>query len=147
MYSATPDGATRTVSQAQGQTRSCVTLRHKRSTKAGAADHLSRKDGRPDDAFPTVLPPDQVWPWVEYLLSSRWNDATAAGFCLSHVCKITGDRKRDFSEEQLERVRQRLLKEKQTNAVGVLDGTHEDLGTESDASALLGEALPVGIRL
>lgn len=98
-------------------------------------------------ALPTVLPPDQVWPWVEYLLSSRWNDATAAGFCLSHVCKITGDRKRDFSEEQLERVRQRLIKEKQNNAVGVLDGTHEDLGTESDASALLGEALPVGIRL
>jgi molecular chaperone DnaK (HSP70) len=94
-----------------------------------------------------VIPPDQAWPLVEYLLSSRWQDSAAAGFCLSRVCKITGDRKRDFSEEQLQRVRNRLTKEKLTAALQALELSEASDEASGDALALIGEALPVGIRL
>ena len=56
----------------------------------------------------------------------------------------TDDIKRDFSEEHMDRVRNRLIKEGLQHHVASLDG---EAGAEQQTATLLGEALPVGIRL
>ena len=68
-----------------------------------------------------------------------------AGFALAQMTRFTGDRKRDFDEEKRQRVRNRLLKEGLEDAVKLLDGL--EVSGSASAVALLGEALPVGIRL
>lgn len=92
-----------------------------------------------------VLPPEVVWPWIEFMLSTKWPDKNMAGFALAQMARLTGDRKRDFEEEKRIRVRNRLAKEGLEDAVRLIDG--EEPSSGSQAVALLGEALPVGIRL
>ena len=92
-----------------------------------------------------VLPPEVVWPWIELMLSAKWSDKNMAGFALAQMARSTGDRKRDFEEEKRQRIRNRLAKEGLDEAVKVLDGQETSSGAQ--AVALLGEALPVGIRL
>lgn len=91
-----------------------------------------------------VVPPDAVWPWIDKILSSKWSEKEMVGWTLATMMRVTDDRKRDFSPEQLDRVRQRLLKENLHQAVTRLDGGGE---AEQEAAALLGESLPVGLRL
>ena len=92
-----------------------------------------------------VLPPEVVWPWIELMLSSKWSDKAMAGFALAQMACVTGDRRRDLEDEKRLRIRNRLSKEGLEEAVKVLDGDQTRAGAQ--AVALLGEALPVGIRL
>ena len=66
------------------------------------------------------------------------------GWALATMARKTDDLKRDFSEEQIERVRNRLLRENLQTAADRLEGHGE---AQQEAAALLGEALPVGLRL
>ena len=91
-----------------------------------------------------VVPPDQVWPWIEKILSSKWGEKETVGWALATMVRKTDDLKRDFSEEQVERVRNRLLREGLATAAERLDGHSE---VQQEAAALLGEALPVGLRI
>ncbi|MBT9583403.1 hypothetical protein IV102_08635 [bacterium] len=91
-----------------------------------------------------VVPPDQVWPWIEKILSSKWVEKETVGWALATMARKTDDLKRDFSEEQIERVRNRLLRENLQTAADRLEGHGE---AQQEAAALLGEALPVGLRL
>ncbi|MBS2034122.1 Hsp70 family protein [bacterium] len=91
-----------------------------------------------------VVPPDAVWPWVSKILDSKWVEKETIGWALATMMRKTDDIKRDFSEEQMDRVRNRLIKEGQQAHLASLDG---ETGGQQEAAALLGEALPVGIRL
>jgi len=91
-----------------------------------------------------VLPPAAVWPWVEKILSAKWQERDTAGWALATIMQRTDDLKRDFSEEQFQRVRERLLRENLTKAVAQMEGGE---GSQTDAAALLGEALPLGLRI
>jgi molecular chaperone DnaK (HSP70) len=91
-----------------------------------------------------VVPPDLVWPWIEKILSAKWTEKDTVGWALATMMRTTDDLKRDFAPEQIERVKNRLLKENMTKAVQQLEGQGE---AEQEAATLLGEALPVGLRL
>jgi molecular chaperone DnaK (HSP70) len=92
-----------------------------------------------------VLPPDVVWPWAERIMAAKWGDKQMAGLALAQMCRVTGDRLRDFPEEQVARVKNRLLRENQHDAVNLLEGA--EARDNQTAAAMLGEALPVGLRL
>lgn len=91
-----------------------------------------------------VVPPAQVWPWIEKILSSKWQEKETAGWALATMGRRTDDLKRDFSEEQFEKLRSRLIKENLNSALAQLEGHGE---SQQEAATLLGESLPVGLRL
>ena len=93
-----------------------------------------------------VVPPDRVWPWVERILSHRWgsHEKDTLGWALATMVRPTDDLRRDFTPEQVEKVRNRLTKEGLPAALSQLEGAAEG---RQEAAALLGEALPVGLRL
>lgn len=91
-----------------------------------------------------VVPPAQVWPWIDKILSSKWQEKEMAGWALATMARRTDDLKRDFPEDQFERIKGRLVKENLHAAVSQLEGQAE---SEQQAATLLGESLPVGLRL
>jgi molecular chaperone DnaK (HSP70) len=91
-----------------------------------------------------VVPPAAAWPWVEKILSSKWTDKDTIGWALPAIVRVCDDLKRDFSEEQVEKVRSRLIREGLHEAAARLTSGPE---SQQEAATLLGESLPVGLRL
>ena len=93
-----------------------------------------------------VVPPDDVMPWLEALLTLDWKKFEAAGFAASQIARVTDDRSRDLPAPVRERLVARLT------AVGA-PTTWRDLlqhRVELDramAGRLAGESLPPGLRL
>lgn len=92
-----------------------------------------------------ALPPDVVAPWVTTMLTTKWADKNLAGLALAQMARQTGDRKRDLPEDLHKRVEQRLEKEGLKAFLPTLRGEMEE--RSGQAAMLLGEALPVGLRL
>lgn len=92
-----------------------------------------------------VLDPELVTPWVEDFLTSRWRDSRAVGFALAEITRFTGDRRLDLAEETREAVARRLRAEDLPEAARMVE---EIVEVEAeDKARLLGESLPVGLRL
>jgi len=92
-----------------------------------------------------VLPPELVEPWVRDFLAARWRDVRAAGFALAEICRLTGDRRLDLSEEVRSAAAGRLRAEGLPEAARTVEQTVE---VESeDKARLLGDSLPLGLRL
>lgn len=92
-----------------------------------------------------VLSPEVVEPWVALFLSQRWKDARAAGFALAEIARRTGDRRLDLSEEVRRAAAARLRTESLVEAARTVEEIVEV--DAEDKARLLGEALPVGLRL
>ena len=74
------------------------------------------------------------------ILDCKWSEKETVGWALATMMRKTDDIKRDFPEEQMERVRNRLVKEGLQAHVASLDG---EVGTQQQTATLPGEALPV----
>ncbi|MGI5844847.1 MAG: Hsp70 family protein [Candidatus Xenobium sp.] len=92
-----------------------------------------------------VLDPEFVTPWVEDFLATRWRDPRSVGFALAEITRFTGDRRLDLSEERRLAVASRLRAESLPEAARMVE---EIVEVEAeDKARLLGESLPVGLRL
>lgn len=84
--------------------------------------------------------------WLERLLQKKWESVATAPHAAVQLARVTGDRARDVSEKTRAEVAKRLLssnaKEAWVKAVREL----VDVG-EEERVAILGEGLPIGLRL
>lgn len=93
-----------------------------------------------------VVEPAVVEGWVDRMLASSWQSKRLACLALVETVRITGDRGRDVDPALVDRVSERLVKAGQAERFeAVLRG--EALEQQEDRAALLGDALPVGLRL
>ena len=92
-----------------------------------------------------VLPPEVVEPWVRDLLEARWRDPRAAGFALAELARRTGDRRLDLAEDLRVLAAGRLRSEGLPEAARTVEEIVEV--DAEDKARLLGETLPVGLRL
>lgn len=97
-------------------------------------------------ALNQVLDPELVAGWVEKMLGYQWSAGQLAGLALAKIARVTGDRRRDLPGEQIEQLAQRFKKEMFDQRItAILKGQEEEKA--DDQAALLGDALPVGLRL
>jgi hypothetical protein len=93
-----------------------------------------------------VVPARSVDRWMDHLLRERWEQMPSAPRAAVAMCRVTGDRARDVSEETRKRVAKRLDK------LGVPEAmvrpVRERVAIDDrDRAEFYGEDLPVGLRL
>lgn len=92
-----------------------------------------------------VIPPDEAADAAEKLLSCKWPDPRPAAFALGDICRFTGERSLDMPEELRNSAAQRLTKEGYPElAKTVLEVIEQE---DEDKARLLGDTLPIGLRL
>lgn len=93
-----------------------------------------------------VVAPADAWKWIEKLLKGTWNDPKAVINALVIMGRKTGDRIRDLSDEQLEKVitHARDLGAGKKALKPLLEVVPISAG---DEKVIFGEALPTGIVL
>ncbi len=93
-----------------------------------------------------VIPPKVAEAWLERLLKQKWESVPTAPHAAVQLARVTGDRARDVSSKLRDEVSKRLAaagaKEAWVRAVREL----VDVG-EEERVAILGEGLPIGLRL
>lgn len=93
-----------------------------------------------------VIPPDEVASWTETILSKPWRNPKPVIMALSHLCRLTGDRKRDLESRALGPAREWLRASGAAeNHVKMLEDVvpmarHEE-------SIIFGDSLPPGILM
>lgn len=93
-----------------------------------------------------VLPPAVVVPWIEeFLALTSWHSPRVIGYGLTELARFTGERDLDVPEELRERVAARLLREGLTESARAV--SEVVAMEEEDLSHLLGDTLPLGLRL
>jgi molecular chaperone DnaK (HSP70) len=93
-----------------------------------------------------VVSPSTAERWIDHLLREKWDAIPTAAEAAVRLARVTGDRARDVSERARREVERRLTatgaKPEQVRVVRELVAVEE-----SERVALLGEGLPVGLRL
>jgi hypothetical protein len=93
-----------------------------------------------------VVPPKVAEVWLDRLLKQKWESVATAPHAAVQLARVTGDRARDVSAVLRTEVAKRLVavnaKEAWVRAVREL----VDVG-EEERVAILGEGLPIGLRL
>ena len=93
-----------------------------------------------------VVPAKTAELWLERLLKLKWESVATAPHAAVQLARVTGDRARDVSEKARAEVAKKLVavnaKESWVRAVREL----VDVG-EEERVAILGEGLPIGLRL
>lgn len=84
--------------------------------------------------------------WMDHLLREKWEAISSAPRAAVSMCRLTGDRERDVSEETRQRVAKRLreLELDEERIRPVLELVALD---DADRAAFYGEDLPVGLQL
>jgi molecular chaperone DnaK (HSP70) len=84
--------------------------------------------------------------WMDHLLREKWNDIATAPRAAVAMCRLTGDRERDVSDDTRSRVAKRLrdlgVEEERVRPVTELVALDD-----VDRAAFYGEDLPVGLEL
>lgn len=93
----------------------------------------------------TTVAPDVIEPWMRFLISQPWKDPRMAGFALTQMGRITGDRARDLPEPVRLAAVQRLRDEQLESFVPPLLELVEL--REEEQATFAGESLPVGLRI
>jgi hypothetical protein len=83
--------------------------------------------------------------WIRFLLSQTWKDARMAGFAITQMGRLTGDRSRDLGDEVREAAAARLRQEQLDDLVAPLLEMVEL--KEEEQATFAGESLPVGLRI
>lgn len=91
------------------------------------------------------VPPDGVEPWMRFLLSQPWKEPRMAGFALTQMGRLTGDRAHDLPEDVRLAAVKRLREEQLESLVPPLLELVEL--REEERATFAGESLPVGLRL
>jgi hypothetical protein len=93
-----------------------------------------------------AVPAKTAEAWLEHLLKQKWESLATAPHAAVQLARVTGDRARDVSEKVRGEVAKKLVavgaKEAWVRAVREL----VDMG-EEERIAILGEGLPIGLRL
>jgi hypothetical protein len=93
-----------------------------------------------------VVPPKIVEPWIERLLRLDWPKVSSAAHAAVQLSRVTGDRARDVQERVRKEVEKRLVaiaaKDAWIRSVRELVDVNEE-----ERVAILGEGLPIGLRL
>lgn len=93
-----------------------------------------------------VVPPKVVEPWIERLLRLDWKNVSSAAHASVQLARVTGDRARDVQERVRKKVEKRLVainaKDAWIRSVRELVDVNEE-----ERVAILGEGLPIGLRL
>ena len=93
-----------------------------------------------------VVAPFDAWPWIETLLSGRWQESKAVIQALISMGRKTGDRMRDLDEERLAAVIQRL-QDLGAGKKAITPLTEVVPLSSGDEKVIYGEALPLGLVL
>ena len=93
-----------------------------------------------------VLSPQIVEKWINELLKVQWEDKEQMGYCISHICRKSGDRVRDLQDETIHEV---LIK---MNAENILKRAIQLVDEivpldESEQNKIYGDSLPSGLHL
>jgi molecular chaperone DnaK (HSP70) len=93
-----------------------------------------------------VVPPKIVEPWIERLLRLDWTKVSSAAHASVQLARVTGDRARDVQERIRKEVEKRLAtigaRDAWVRAVRELVDVNEE-----ERVAILGDGLPIGLRL
>jgi len=93
-----------------------------------------------------VVSKEQVHQWLPKLLSQDWQAEPIIGFAAVIMCRKTGDRSIDISDEHREELIKKLQLSKMPSSWLELVTEVKDL-TEAESKRVFGEALPSGLRL
>ena len=91
------------------------------------------------------VPPDVVEEWIRFLLAQGWKDPRMAGFAVTQMGRLTGDRARDLPED----VRMAAVKRLREEQLDALTAPLLDLVelADDEKATFAGESLPVGLRI
>ena len=94
----------------------------------------------------TVVDPTVASHWLKGLLELDWNKAQGAAFAATLISRMTGDANRDLDSNLREQLAARLTEAKTAKSWPEMVLRPTNLSNK-DASRMLGESLPVGLRL
>ncbi|MDR9829049.1 Hsp70 family protein [Vibrio sp. FNV 38] len=93
-----------------------------------------------------VIPREQAEQWLPKLLNQDWNKESMIGFAAVMMCRKTGDRQFDISDDYRQKVIDKLKNSKVPNSwLAMVESTHEL--TQSDSKRLFGDTLPSGLTM
>ncbi len=93
-----------------------------------------------------VVAPKVVEPWIERILRLDWKSVPTAPHASVQLARVTGDRARDVSERLRKEVEKRLVAVQAKDAWARSVRELVEVG-EEERVAILGEGLPIGLRL
>ncbi len=93
-----------------------------------------------------VVPAKTAEAWLAHLLKLKWELVATAPHAAVQLARVTGDLARDVSEGLREEIARRLAAAKAKDAWVVAVRELVDMG-EEERVAILGEGLPIGLRL
>ncbi|MDM8549343.1 hypothetical protein QUF72_04660 [Desulfobacterales bacterium HSG2] len=93
-----------------------------------------------------VIPPDEVSPWIETILSQEWSNPKPAGTALAQMARKTGDRMRDIDPSLRERVIDWLSEyDFPRSHIKILEKVVPM--AKQEETTIFGESLPAGLRV
>ena len=93
-----------------------------------------------------VVPPDEVWLWIENLMSQEWKNTASVIDAIRQMARKTGDRTRDIDDERIRRIISWILEHGgNDSSIGVLEEVVPVEKQEEDM--IFGESLPIGLML
>jgi hypothetical protein len=93
-----------------------------------------------------VIPREQIEQWLPELLSQDWNKEPMIGFATVMMCRKTGDRLFDISDDYREQVCQKLVSSKVPDSWLPLVQEITEL-SDTDSRKVFGDSLPQGLHL
>ena len=93
-----------------------------------------------------VVPIESAVQWLEQLLAKDWKQTEPAAFAATLIARMTGDRERDLDAGLRKQVIERLTAVKAPASWMAMVRDVVDL-TAADEKRLLGDSLPVGLKL
>ena len=117
-----------------------------RAKKIGSWWPLGRVGARALLRGDLVVPPDVATRWLRRVLELDWATAEGAAFAAASIARLTGDVSRDVDASLRKEVAARLTKAKAPATFVDMVERASALG-EGDLGSVLGESLPVGLRL
>ncbi len=120
-----------------------------RAKKIGSYWPLGRVGARAlvhREAGDRVVPPDVAARWLRSLLALDWKQTEGASFAAASIARVTGDESRDVDAALRKEIADRLAKADAPASWVDMVLRATALG-EGDLRSVLGESLPVGLRL
>ncbi len=92
-----------------------------------------------------VIPPDEAASWLNSLISSKRRPDEGMAHTLVHIARLTGDRARDISEEEQQKVLQWLEQLPHGDQFRKLLMSPESTRQQQEQDWIFGESLPTGL--
>jgi molecular chaperone DnaK (HSP70) len=93
-----------------------------------------------------VVPPGQAFAWCEALMGQTWRNPKPVGMALAQMARKTGDRARDLSNPQLQRIQDWLGQSPELAECLSLVTQVVPMASREE-SAIFGESLPAGLQI